>query len=513
MKKIRDFQQEGITKVFDALKNGIKRQLMVYATGLGKTFTSTCIMKEFKRTLWITHVEELIIQSARAIVHENPTATVGIIKQERFDIDHDIVVASIQTLHRRLEKIDPNTFDCIVIDEAHLAMAPTWLKAIGHFKPKLLLGLTATPERLDGISLGNLFDQITIEKGIDYGIQEGYLVELEGVRVSTNVDLDKVRTTAGELNSGDLSRTINTPERNRQIVSKWQEYCPDTSTIAFCVDMKHAQDLCEAFNNKGISSRFVVSDERLCPDRKEVIAGFKRGDFKVLTNVMILTAGFDHPPVETIITARPTKSKTVFLQQVGRGTRPIVDVSLETKDLRREVIKLSGKKKCTILDIVDATNRHQLINTFTLDKDKPLEEKTFMLEEVKQEIAFKVARQRKLEKERKADEKVNLIKLPEIKINNSPAMQEPATEKQLKWLKDLGYDVENIIYTKRDCSELISNSPAYKWQVDQLARNGYDVSKGVKLAQAKIAIEELLKKHAKTTEPKLQINVPFKGLK
>ena len=551
MKIPRDYQVETIEKVFKELDAGTTKQLVVLATGMGKTYIGTNIINRFDRCLWITHTEELIEQSALAILREEPFWDesveqsiidagglinwkgrkptvfdglnindswnhIGVVKQERFDIDCPIVVASIQTLHRRLSKIDPSHFDCIIIDESHLAMAETWMKASRYFYPKLLLGLTATPERLDGISLGNLFDKMVVEYGIDYGINNGYLVELEGIRVKTEISLDTVRTTAGELNASDLEKIINTPMRNRFIVEKWKEHANGLKTLAFCVDMRHAIDLSQAFNDAGIRSTFIVSDEQLCPDRKQRISDFKNGKYDVVTNVMILTTGFDYPAAECVIAARPTKSKTIYLQGVGRVTRPVCSVNFPTVEERIEAIANSPKKKSIILDIVDSTRRHELVNTYTLDKDKETKDKTFMSREKKQDILdrkkAKEASQRKIEHTQDTDEKVNLIKLPKIKINNSERMREPATEKQLKWLKDLGYDVVNIIYTKRDCNEIISKSAAPEWKVRKIRELGYDVSDGVMLGQAEIILaklEDKAKAHAAQNIVIGTIKLPF----
>ena len=475
MKQLRDYQIEAENIVFEKKDQGIWRQLIVFATGLGKTTTATKILSRFKKTLWITHVEELIIQSARSIVSEVGEGVVGVIKQERFDIEKRVVVASIQTLHRRLSKIPPDTFDCIIIDEAHYAMAATWLKAANHFKPQLLVGLTATPDRLDGISLGNLFDEIVVEKDIGFGIDEGYLVELDAIRLKTEVNLDKVRSAGGELNARDLEALVNTPSRNNYIVERWIQEANGLKTLAFCVDMQHAIDLCSAFRSKGILADFVVSDEKLCPDRKGVINRFRKGDITVLCNVMILTAGFDQSDVACIIAARPTKSKTIYLQQVGRGTRPVCNVNFDTQELRLQAIAESAKPKCLIIDVVDSTRRHELINTYTLDKEKPLGKKIFATKKKQEETLFKIAQQRKLDHKQDTDEKISLKRPPVVKISSSARMLEPATEKQLKWLADLGYDIVNVVYTKRDCSELINNSKPYDWQIEKVKKLGYDV--------------------------------------
>lgn len=520
MKTLRPYQIEAENVVFAKLKQKIKRQLVVLATGMGKTTVATKILSnpQFNKILWVTHTEELIVQSAKAIISEVGDGKVGIIKQERFDLHCKVVVASIQTLHRRLDKIKPDTFDCMIIDEAHLAMAPTWLKAANHFDFKLLLGLTATPDRLDGISLGNLFDEIVIEKDIGFGIDEGYLVELDAIRLKTDVNLDKVRTTGGELNSRDLEELVNTPARNNYIVDRWLVEAKGMKTLAFCVDMQHAIDLCSAFRQKGILADFVVSDESLCPDRKGVMARFAKGETTVLTNVMILTAGYDQPDVACIICARPTKSKTIYLQQVGRGTRTVCNVNLDTVEERLEAIANSAKPKCLIMDVVDSTRKHELINAYTLDKENSIKKKLFMTRKDKQEALFKIERQRKLEHQQEQDEKVALRKPPVVKISNSERMKEAATEKQLKWLADLGYDTVNVQYTKRDCSELITNSKPYDWQIKAVAKLGYYTAH-LTIGQAKLILESEEAKRASKAQTVFESNIiskvklPFHDIK
>ena len=254
-KNLRPYQHEVICKVEDALKSGVNSQLVVMATGLGKTFTAVKIVEklQFKRILWVTHNEELISQSGLAFLKDkfddtfakhveaigfldwvdkhncnfgNHTGTfkMGAIKASVFKIDAEVTMASAQTLYRRLDKIPFDYFDCIVVDEAHLFLAKTFVQPLEYFKPKLLLGLTATPTRMDGLSLSNIFDQITYEYNIGQGIKDGYLCELDGIRVQTNVSLDNVRTTAGELNQKDLADEVNIPRRNQLIqrMRRWK---------------------------------------------------------------------------------------------------------------------------------------------------------------------------------------------------------------------------------------------------------------------------------------------------
>jgi superfamily II DNA or RNA helicase len=516
-KAIRPYQQQAIRSTIKDWKGGEDKLLLAMATGTGKTFTAVEFIKEFKkevnkdnfRTLWGTHTEELIEQSSIALLaeldlmpydkltstivyngglleilrsHEKGNiynderlnliaANIGVVKADLFQIDKPIVVASMQTLWRRLDKIGTNHFDLVVADECHLFGAKTFNKSLEHFQPLLRFGLSATPYRQDGMLLGDIFDKITFEYPIDVAIREGYLCEIDAVRVKTDISLDQVRTTAGELNQGDLEVVINTPERNKLIVEKYKQFASGRQFIAFCNNVQHAMDLNATFTEAGVNTNFVVGDKKLTTDRKGIIADFKAGKYVGLVNVAVLTAGFDHPNTGCIIMASPTKSINKYLQQIGRGTR-----------LKDEAYVSRFKQNCIVLDFLDSTRRHRLVNTFTLDKAKRIEDKTFMTTEQKEGyIAKRDATAVILQQDK--DSKVNLLKLPKPKIIKSIRMKEPATEKQLAWIEKLGYSVKDTNYTKAMCSEIISAQPVKDWQEQQLARWGYDVSQGATLGE------------------------------
>lgn len=536
-KQERLYQIEAQETVFNELNKGCKRQLLCLATGLGKTYTATKIMEQFPRVLWLTHTEDLIEQSAISILgnildvehlehienhngiigfmkkHKNSSKSylglfstqkeieildqIGLIKEDLCQWEKPIVVASIQTLHRRLDKIPADAFDLIVVDEAHLAAASTWSRSIEHFADyfSLLLGLTATPERADGVSLSNLFDKIVFERDIKFGIDNKFLCELEGHRIKTNTDLSKVKTTGGEFNTGDLSRTVNNPERNLSIVNKWLQYAKDRPTIVSCVDVQHCLDMVEVFKRFDVAVDFVVGNETICPNRHERLRKWKAGETLVMCQVNILVAGFDYPDLACVLMARPTKSKTVYLQLVGRGTRIKTEKSLF--------------KNCIILDIVDNTGKHSLVNSWELDRVKDLEDRVFISESQKQQI--REARERKLQSEIEKDQKVDLMALPKVHVYDTAINRQPATEKQLEFLRERGHDVDSQSWTKGQCSEVISNEMCSREQLLELHRMGYDVSKGATLGQYKKAKQN----NADTQKFKQlfnnnKLNLPFK---
>lgn len=471
-KELRDYQREAIEATFNGLQDGINRQMIVMATGLGKTFVATNIANQFNRILFICHREELIKQAYDAFEEFYPMQ-IGIIKEKTFEVEKKIVVASVQTLANRLSLISSTEFDLVIIDEIHHYLAVTWVKVAHHFKPQLLLGLTATPHRLDGLNLSNIVDKIIFDYGIEPGVRNGYLCQPEAFRIKTGTDISKIKRTGGDFAKKELEIVVNSPERNKLVVDKCIQYAPGRSTIIFCVDIAHGQAILRELRKQGVSSDLVVSDETITPERTKIVKEFKEGLIQVMVNVMILTEGFDYPDVGCIAMARPTQSLTVYIQSIGRGLR-----------LKSEAFKQRhGVDNCIILDFVDNSGKHKLINTWTLDEQRPVKDKVYMGEERKEELARKI-REHKIRIEEGKDKKINLLKLPKINLKTDRGgFLEPASEKQLAWLKSEGVWQENVEYTKGQATDYITNFEAKDWQRDKLKLMGYDISKGVTQGQ------------------------------
>lgn len=542
MKQLRKYQVEANNAIIKSLDNGVNKVINVLATGCGKTLGAVHLCKilqkerGYNRILWITHTEELLQQSGSAFLQEyfpeidiatmidsygslqdylkevkkmgmfageyqEVANKIGIVKAENFDVDADIVMASAQTLHRRLDKIHPDTFDIVICDECHLFAAKSFVKSINHFSPKLLLGLTATPHRADGASLADIFDDIAYQYSMFDAIQEGYLCELDALQIQTKLSLDNVKTTAGEFNQKDLKETVDNPARNRLLLDKYRQYANGLQNIIFCVDVEHAKNIYELFTEEGESAEILVGDESVTEDRKGVINRFKSGETKHLISVNIATAGFDHPGIGVLTLARPTKSLTLFIQMIGRGTRTLPGTidGIETIEERRRAIKASKKPKCIVLDIVDTSSRHKIVNTWTLEKSLPIEERVYVSEE-RRTVMLEAREKRKLEASKIKDKRIDLFKLPKVKLSTSLKMKDPATEKQLQLLDKLGYDTILNAYTKGDANELISNHSASQKQVNFLRWKGYDVSNGVTNAEAKAAFEEIKKREDKQSQ-------------
>ena len=512
--KLRDYQIEDKATILEELSKGQKEQLIVQATGLGKTVLGISLMKEFPRCLWLTHKEELIDQSSismlsmllgndptveeiksqksylkyiRSFKGNNPAVTdfVGVVKQELLHKHAQNVVASVPTMVNRLHEFDKNTFDIIICDEAHLFMAKTFLKVINHFKPKLLVGLTATPTRLDGAALGTVFGKITVNRDIKWGIDNGWLVEIEGKRIKTSVDLSGVRKRAGEFATGELEKVINIPERNRLICKKYKEYLKGKQAIFYAVDVQHALDMESMCIEEGISCVLIVGDENICPNRQERFDMFKTKKADILINVEIATTGFDYDMIEGIIMGSPTMSLAGYLQKLGRGTRTekgVIDNIIFPTE-RIGIIKESRKPKLLLLDIVDNTRRHQLINAWNIEEGKKVADMAFLSTEQKERLIKKQKDARKLMHSQKVDESVNLMKLPVVEIYNKGRNLEPATPKQLAKVKDQGYDIKNNFYTKYDASVIISAIEVNPGKITELRQLGFDAKAGLTLGQ------------------------------
>jgi len=487
----RPYQKNCFNAVYDQFKNhGVKKQLVVQATGLGKRLQAVNISTKFKgKSLFLAHSEELIEQAYLDMERFHGFTNVGIVKGPRFEIDRKVVVASPQTMINRLDRIDPKHFDLVQVDEAHRYMARTFVDTVNHFKPKLRLGWTATPYRLDGLSLSGIFDRIVYEYNIADGIKDGYLAELDGIRIKTNVGLGDVHRRMGDFAVGELSDKVDIPERNDLIVESYRKYADGKQAIGFCVDVQHCINLQQHFLREGIPCEIIVADESVCPDRKGVNERFRNGTTRILLNVQILIEGWDYSDVGAVLMVRPTQSLTFYMQAIGRGTRIKSNAFIEQ----------FGKNECKVLDFVDVSGRHNLINTWTLDKESSAKNKIFVNTEKREKLISaeeeRARREAKVLSEIIKDTRFDLLKLPDVKVWEGEWQSDEATEAQISYLKKLGLYEDGMAYTKGMCSELLNNAPATNWQLKLLKQWGYDISAGATNGQYSKAKQKLMSDH------------------
>jgi superfamily II DNA or RNA helicase len=340
----------------DRYRAGVRRQLTCLPTGTGKTVIFADFPRYFRmqnQMLVLAHRAELLEQACDKIRRANPGLNVAVEQAGRSaDPDCDVVVASVPTLgrkgSRRLQRLDPDRFFLLVVDEAHHATAVTYRRVLEYFgvfepqTPKLLVGFTATPKRGDGQGLDAVFQEIVFSRGLPEMIQAGYLAPVAGYRVETDVDLSRVKTRMGDFVTSHLSQAVNITARNDLVVSVFRSHLKNRQTLCFCVDVTHAHCLAEAFNQAGIPAA-AVTGEMEHTARTKTLEDFRAGRIQVLANCMVLTEGYDEPSVAGIILARPTKSALLYTQMIGRGTR-----------------LHPGKENVTIIDIVDVTRDHSL---------------------------------------------------------------------------------------------------------------------------------------------------------
>lgn len=338
-----------------------------------------------RRMMVIAHREELLDQAAEKINRANPHLRIGIEQADRYASSlSDVVIASIQTLqaskYKRLKRLIARVpFRLVIVDEAHHAAAATYRTTLAHlgFLPaadmtdrqeieaadfddvavmeqalagwdasapqdRLLVGVTATPNRSDAIGLGCVFQSIAYSYALRDAIRDGWLVPILPWVIETKTSLDDVRTTAGEFNQKDLAATVNTEQRNELAVAAWCEHAAGESTIAFTVDVAHAHALAGEFAEQGIAA-VALSGETPKDDRRNILRSYTDGRIQVIANCMVLTEGTDLPRTGCILHAKPTKSATLYEQMTGRGLRIH-----------------PGKTQCVVIDIVDIARRHSL---------------------------------------------------------------------------------------------------------------------------------------------------------
>ncbi|VVT53203.1 uncharacterized protein SAPINGB_P003455 [Magnusiomyces paraingens] len=388
---LRSYQNECIKECLESFANGKNRIAVSLATGSGKTVIFSHLLSQITPqpgqgscVLILVHRRELATQARDTVQRVCPHLKVQIeMGKECADVDADVIVASVPTLTtkslKRLEypQFDPKRFKLIIVDEAHHAAAPTYLKILKFFgagtpETKIYVaGFSATFSRLDGLSLKSAMDHVVYHRSMMEMIKDGFLSDLRLTTIKASYDLQplldeenakweeqerqrlmtntlkspsirkiKPPSKRGDYNSGLLSKILNTNEINELVVKIWKRICLEKylSTLIFCVDIKHAEDLATKFQEHNISAEYISSKT---PDgeRAAILKRFKNRETPVLINCAILTEGTDIPNIDAIMLLRPTRSESLLVQMVGRGLR-----------------LHPGKEHCHLIDFVGSTS-------------------------------------------------------------------------------------------------------------------------------------------------------------
>jgi superfamily II DNA or RNA helicase len=354
---LRDFQKAACAAVANAWATGIRRVLLAMPTGSGKTVIGSHVLAHRPgRSLTLVHREELVPQTLDKLrrVGGFPDFELGVVKAERDDVSARHVVASIQTLQhrRRLERLGVE-FATLWIDEAHHAVADSyvqvldWLGCFDGCGP-VVLGTTATPDRLDGVGLDRVFQTIAYEVGLLDMIRRGYLTDIRALRVTLDLDLDAVHRRGGDFVESELADALEGAGAPRHAAAAYAEHARDRKGVLFAASVKLAHETSAALNAVGIASEALDGTTPL-ELRRAILHLLRTGDTRVVANCQVLTEGFDEPSINAIALARPTQSRALYQQMIGRGLRPY-----------------PGKGDCLVIDLIGNSSRHALISVASL---------------------------------------------------------------------------------------------------------------------------------------------------
>lgn len=350
---LRPYQQEAFESVLSEWDRGVRKTLLVLPTGTGKTIVFSKIAEECvrrgKKVLIMAHRGELLDQAADKILKSTGLqCSVEKAEQSCLGDWYRIVVGSVQTLmhERRLRQFRTDYFDVIIIDEAHHSISPSYQNVLQHFDRAFVLGVTATPDRADMKNLGSYYESLAFEYTMPQAIKSGYLVPIKALTVPLKIDISMVGISAGDFKVGEIGTALD--PYLYQIADEMVKYCMDRKTIVFLPLIATSQKFMGILNERGFVAAEVNGSSE---DRAEILQDFEDGKYNVLCNSMLLTEGYDCPAVDCIIVLRPTKSRPLYAQMIGRGTR----LSPET-----------GKEHLLLIDFLWMTERHELCHPASL---------------------------------------------------------------------------------------------------------------------------------------------------
>lgn len=340
--ELRPYQNQLANDIRGAFGSGANRPLAVSPTGSGKTvlfsYITSQVLKRGSRVIIIAHRREILDQISATL--KRVGVPHGFIQAGKSTSTQPAMVASIQTLARRLDTIPAP--DLVIIDEAHHSVSKSYVQMFAAWPTAKFIGVTATPERLDGKGLGAMFDRMVMGPSVQWLIDNGFLAQPVYYAPREVVDLSQVHTIAGDFDRSETEEIVDTPRITGDAVTHYVRFCNRQRAVAFCISVAHAQHVADTFNSCGIPSASI--DGTLDPEvRKQRVDDLTAGKILVLTSCELISEGFDLPAVNAAILLRPTQSLSMHLQQVGRALRPF-----------------PGKANAIILDHVGNCLRHGL---------------------------------------------------------------------------------------------------------------------------------------------------------
>jgi len=340
--ELRPYQDRLANDIRSAFSSGAHRPLAVSPTGSGKTvlfsYITSQVLKRGSRVMIVAHRREILDQISATL--KRVSVPHGFIQAGKPMSKQPAMVASIQTLGRRLDQVAPP--DLVIIDEAHHAVSKTYIEVFARWPEAKFIGVTATPERLDGKGLGSMFDRMVMGPSVQWLIDNGFLARPVYYAPRETPDLSHVHKVAGDFDRAEAEELIDTPKITGDAVTHYRRFCGGQRAVAFCISVAHAQHVAEQFCAAGVPAASI--DGSLDPKvRAQRVADLTAGKILVLTSCELISEGFDLPAVNAAILLRPTHSLSMHLQQLGRALRPF-----------------PGKTHATILDHVGNCLRHGL---------------------------------------------------------------------------------------------------------------------------------------------------------
>lgn len=375
---LRPYQMQAVDAASSALA-AHGSALMVLPTGTGKTVVfSHLASRQDRRTLILAHRQELVEQAAakvKAITGQDAAIEMG----DRYSNERgvwgpaQVVVASVQSMvsgfsgGRRMNRFCPDEFSLVVIDEAHHASANSYRSVVNYFTrwPHVkVLGVTATPDRSDKSTLGSVFRSVAYQYNVLDAINDGWLVPVHQRIVQVaSLDFSDVRTRGGDFVESDLAKVMQYEKTLHGVVSPAFELTAGKRTLVFSASVDHARRMAEIWNRYEPGCARSIDGSIPRDERRQMLTAYARGEFRVLTSCMVLTEGWDCPEVEAIVMARPTKSRALYAQMLGRGTRPLAGLvdGIESHQARCDAIAASAKPKVDVVDFTGNATRHKLV--------------------------------------------------------------------------------------------------------------------------------------------------------
>lgn len=421
--QLRDYQLDCIDTIVNTFKKN-NRQLIQLPTGSGKTYIFLHYLSKYsKKALVICPTKELVEQIRESSTNFFHSSEVfAKLNKSGFEDKRVTILTTASLNHANTyEYLIQHNFDTIVIDEAHKAQCETYQKFLARYSSVNsnynILGFTATPERMDGKPLLDIFGDMSFDMNLYDLIIQGHLCDIQAYRIETN---QKINT---QLNQGDFRlvelKKLNNESRNNVLCKVIEENYQKKPSIVFCIDIEHSDFLAGQLRKKGINSQSIHGRMSFY-ERKNIINKFKNREIDILTNCQLLTEGFDAPLIENIFIARPTRSKSLYFQMIGRGVR-----------------FSPGKEICTLYELTD--NNHKIC-TFNVAAGKENDFIQPYPDKVRLTQLHKELEDVKIETIITKKEKIDLLENPYLEEDNAFEHQEEYLKKhEIRWMEPLSY--------------------------------------------------------------------------